>query len=1004
MKKSKYDRLIKKTPTEPVEVSVRIRQLDDENQPKCVRVVDGNVLQLIGPPNDTRSGDFKFSDIYSEAVNQKILFENVASPMVEDLIDGKNGLLFTYGVTNSGKTYTMTGTVEEPGFLPRCLDMIFNSLGEAQAPKYTFIRDNVNGFEVNNNSSKYHISKDLLDNIVKTPKARRNASRYDLEYRQSKNVKKDYKYAIFMSYIEIYNDFVYDLLGEVLPNQYGRYKNPPALRLREDRDRCVYVSECSEVEIKTTEDAFVLLQHGQERKKIASNQLNSESSRSHSILTIRLVQAPLDPMGEEILPEKSLINVSQLSLVDLAGSERSSRTGTYRGKRLQESGNINCSLMTLRRCLEQLRYNQQNQTNEHVKYRNSKLTHLFKRFFEGYGKVKMVVCINPCLDEFEENLHVMQFSEVASLVEVKKADKYNVDKETIKKKLQAIQELKRKNESENNRKHKTNRALKKRTALKIYPSLSLDTCSSKASVSSDVSPLPSNPSNALFVNQNSNNFTVFDDFPSTDLLSCDDGKTILNLISYLKCKVKSYKKNFSKADKIGKLFQTNLNMLVKNQRQLDSELKEKIIELTKSNKNVEKFERQIRKLESKNQVLTKTTKVFESENKTLLDQVSEAHLKIKSSETDIRRIETKINGAVASTRAKIEKVCKKRVQDARISAQEQIWAKNEQLRQLMNIVPPKSSCKGDSGEKYFRAGVNQSASHISTHSSVHKQSCTFVPQATPRTPIPTPRSTRPFTCYSANSKINSNKSGRSYTSRSSKSNLSKNRVGDDGQITNTNSKFSIKSRRSHSAEPSSRAVEVPKLDIEKSCENSNTRKNRSLKKTGKTKIQNGCPPVVNHKNSANKTGNWLNHLPNTTVPIDTIFQPSIAKQKRVSNPAPKDIALSDKYVLTHQHETNAGEIETQLYKGQVVQTRTGGHQVQFVDIETLGQEDPKNFNFSYHNDAGDGNRRQKRSSSAVDSEQSSWTDVETRCAFGISSITAHVMDHQNPPKSKRSKN
>jgi len=994
MKKSKYDRLLKKPPTEPVEVSVRIRQLNDENQPKCVKVVDGNVLRLMGPPNDPRSGDFKFSDIYSEAVNQQILFENVASPMVEDLIDGKNGLLFTYGVTNSGKTYTMAGTVEEPGFLPRSLDMIFNSLGKAQAPKYTFVRDNVNGFEVNNKTSKPYFSKDLLDTIAKTPKARRNASRYDLEYRQSQNVKEDYRYAVFMSYIEIYNDFVYDLLGKAPPNQYGHYKNPPALRLREDRDRCVYVSECSEVEIKTTEDAFVLLQHGQERKKVASNQINAESSRSHSILTIRLVQAPLDPMGEEILTEKSLINVSQLSLVDLAGSERSSRTGTYRGKRLQESGNINCSLMTLRRCLEQLRYNQQNQVNEHVKYRNSKLTHLFKRFFEGYGKVKMVVCINPCLDEFEENLHVMQFSEVASLVEVKKADKYSVDKETIKKKLQAIQEMKHKSESERKRKIMSNRSLKKRTALKIYPSLSIDTCSSKASMSSDVSPLPSNPSNALFVDQNFNNFTVFDDFPSTELLSCDDDKTIVNLISHLKCKVKSYKKNFLKSDKMGKLFQNNLNMLVKNERRLDSELKDKVVDLTKANKNVEKFERQIRKLESKNQVLTKTTKVFESENKTLQDQVSEAHLKIKSSETDIRRIETKINGAVASTRAKIEKKCKKQVHDARMSAQEQIWAKNEQLRQLMNIVPPKSNCRGDSGEQHFESEINQSESHISTHRSAHKPSCTFVPQPTPRTPIPTPRSVRPIASYSA-------KSGRS-TSRSYKSNLSKNRVFDDAQIPNTSSKISMKSRRSQSAEPSSRPVEIPKLDFDKSCENSNTRKSRSSKKTGKINLRNDCPPVANHKNSANKAGSWLNHMPDTTVPIDTIFQPSIAKQKRVSNPAPKDIARSDKYVLTHQHETNAGEIETQLFKGQVVQTRTGGHQVQFVDVETLGQEDPKNI--SYGEEAGDGNRRQKRPSSAIDSEQSSWTDVETRCAYGISSMTARVLDQQNSPKTKRSKN
>ena len=64
---------------------------------------------------------------------------------------------------------------------------------------------------------------------------------------------------------------------------------------------------------------------GQKRRKVAHTALNTESSRSHSVFTIRLVQAPLDPMGEEVLQDKDKIIVSQLSLVDLAGSERTKR-------------------------------------------------------------------------------------------------------------------------------------------------------------------------------------------------------------------------------------------------------------------------------------------------------------------------------------------------------------------------------------------------------------------------------------------------------------------------------------------------------------------------------------------------------------------------------------------------------------------------------------------------------------------------------------------------------
>lgn len=69
------------------------------------------------------------------------------------------------------------------------------------------------------------------------------------------------------------------------------------------------------------------------------------------------------------------------------------------------------------RCLDQLRVNQNDPNRyEMVKYRNSKLTHLFQSYFEGRGKIKMVVCINPNMSEFDENVHVMQFAETARQV------------------------------------------------------------------------------------------------------------------------------------------------------------------------------------------------------------------------------------------------------------------------------------------------------------------------------------------------------------------------------------------------------------------------------------------------------------------------------------------------------------------------------------------------------------------------------------------------------------
>lgn len=112
--------------------------------------------------------------------------------------------------------------------------------------------------------------------------------------------------------------------------------------------------------------------------------------------------------------------VSQLSLVDLAGSERVGRTKNT-GDRLREASSINNSLMKLRSCIDVLRENQRLNQNKIVPYRDNKLTHLFKSYFEGCGSIKMTICVNPSSDDFEETIHVMKFAEATQEVMVNRA-------------------------------------------------------------------------------------------------------------------------------------------------------------------------------------------------------------------------------------------------------------------------------------------------------------------------------------------------------------------------------------------------------------------------------------------------------------------------------------------------------------------------------------------------------------------------------------------------------
>jgi kinesin family member 23 len=165
----------------------------------------------------------------------------------------------------------------------------------------------------------------------------------------------------------------------------------------------MFVHGVTELEVKNVDEAIEAFQIGQKRKRMGHTILNAESSRSHSVFTIRLVQAPTDSQGETVVQNKATITVSQLSLVDLAGSERTNRTKNT-GSRLREAGNINNSLMTLRTCLEVLRENQMTGASKKVPYRESKVTHLFKNYFDGEGLVRMVVCVNPRAEDYDENI------------------------------------------------------------------------------------------------------------------------------------------------------------------------------------------------------------------------------------------------------------------------------------------------------------------------------------------------------------------------------------------------------------------------------------------------------------------------------------------------------------------------------------------------------------------------------------------------------------------------
>lgn len=166
---------------EPVKVFCRLRPMIHPNDISCMKITSNTSLVITSPDSVTnirianKAIQTSFNHVFGENASQKEVFDLVALPLVENLISGKNSLLFTYGVTGSGKTYTMSGNPHDAGIMPRSLDIIFNSIVNCQAKKFTFKPDKLNGFDVQSEADalldrQNELQKFIISQNGRTPK------------------------------------------------------------------------------------------------------------------------------------------------------------------------------------------------------------------------------------------------------------------------------------------------------------------------------------------------------------------------------------------------------------------------------------------------------------------------------------------------------------------------------------------------------------------------------------------------------------------------------------------------------------------------------------------------------------------------------------------------------------------------------------------------------------------------------------------------------------------
>ncbi|XP_067225354.1 kinesin-like protein KIF20B isoform X1 [Chanodichthys erythropterus] len=367
---------------------------------------------------------FQFSQVYGPKTTQRQIFDGTTKSLVKEVLEGGNSLIFTYGVTNAGKTFTFLGPESDGGILPRSLNVIFNSI-EGRIYSQNNIKPHrcVDFMRLTKEqqdeeaTNKRNLLRRFKDNdSQKTLSSMSSSSCSSFESSTSSDMNGDsvcldetsyVKYSVWVSFCEIYNESIHDLLDLVSNGSHRR----SVLRLAQDIKGNAFVKDLKWFQVNSVDEALKVVKIGRKNQSFSSTKLNNISSRSHSIFSIRILR--IEDVG---VPRVQTI--SEFSLCDLAGSERCAKTQN-RGDRLKEAGNINTSLLTLGKCINALRLNQtQSKFHQHVPFRESKLTHYLQGFFCGRGKACMIININQCASMYDETLNVLKFSAVAQKVVV----------------------------------------------------------------------------------------------------------------------------------------------------------------------------------------------------------------------------------------------------------------------------------------------------------------------------------------------------------------------------------------------------------------------------------------------------------------------------------------------------------------------------------------------------------------------------------------------------------
>lgn len=388
---------------EKIKVLVRIRPfLQNENSSNKGLNIDSNNLQKIGISKSLKKFEATFDKVLPQTSNQQDVFDFI-QPCIELIKKGLNCTILAYGQTGSGKTYTMFG--EEWAKSDKNFDL--EQRKNINKDKYNFILNEdlfIDPFSKTNG-----IIPNLIMSLFKTFG----------DYNSNDN-----NITITCSYIQIYNEKVYDLLAEeeeteeqkkdfvLLSGKYNNEKpiNQKPLRIKYDKINGVIIEGVNEIRTPNFYDIFELLRQGEINRKIRQTKRNEMSSRSHTIFIINIQNEKLNTL-------------SKIKLCDLAGSERYDSRESYKKLHFNEMVNINKSLLVLGNVIHSLAGKNSNlsstlnknkkQKKVFAPYKDSKLTQILEDSLGGNSVTYLIANISPNEENFDETISTLKFADRA---------------------------------------------------------------------------------------------------------------------------------------------------------------------------------------------------------------------------------------------------------------------------------------------------------------------------------------------------------------------------------------------------------------------------------------------------------------------------------------------------------------------------------------------------------------------------------------------------------------